>query len=82
MTSLFLCARCGRPLTADGRHLAENGAPGFVYVQVCDDCGARFSSGDPWRCPNCGSRHVRDDHAGLPVPTESLPLAGNDGGAA
>jgi len=82
MPMAFVCAHCGRPLAPDGRHLTPDGTPGFLYVQVCDECGTRFSSGDPWRCPQCGSRSVRDDHVGLPLPAESLLLAWDDGGAA
>lgn len=74
MFTSFQCVHCGRPLTADGRHITPDGKPGFLYVQVCQDCGAEFWWGDAWRCPNCGSRHVRDDHVGLPVLVENLPL--------
>lgn len=75
MTTTYLCAHCERPLAPDGHHLAPDGTPGFLYVQVCQDCGTRFRVGDPWCCPQCGSRNVRDDHVGLPVPAENLTSA-------
>lgn len=40
---------------------------GGTYQMHCPECGWRGSlHPSPTRCPQCGSREVRDDHAALP----------------
>lgn len=67
----MICMWCGEQLTftiSRGWVHQEGG----TYKVRCPDCGwmgAPYPS--PTRCPECGSRRIRDDHCVLPVPEKA-----------
>lgn len=66
-TKLVRCLYCGEVLHFDRMrgwvHLQDGG----TYMMYCPDCGWRGAPyPSPVRCPNCGSKGVRDDHCATP----------------
>ena len=68
------CHRCGEPVAFTARGWVHQGGGAYVVRPDgrpsgrCADCGWRGAPyPSPARCPQCGSRELRDDHCAQPL---------------